>query len=516
MSTNMITKLPPGWAVTTIGVVVEEKVSQSGPAVSDSFTYVDISSIDNQTKRITDTKTILIADAPSRAKQVLATGDVLVSMTRPNLNAVALVPPDLNLAIGSTGFDVLRAKGAEPSWLYYTVQSNKFIHAMCELVQGALYPAVRPHDIRSYSLPLPPLNEQRRIVAKIEELFSELDAGVAALQRVRANLKRYRASVLQAAVTGKLTEAWRAKHRDVEPASELLRRILAERRRKWEQEQLAKFAAASKTPPKGWQSKYVEPTTPDTTGLPELPAGWCWASVEQLGDVQLGRQRSPQNRSDKYPTKYIRAANITENGLALDDILDMDFSPTEKETYRLHPGDLVLSEASGSPDQVGKPAVWNGEIEDCCFQNTVIRLRPYQLSTSYTLTVLRHFYFNKLFARTAAGVGINHLSAAKFSMMPFPLAPLAEQDEISRDADRRLSILTATDALIETNLKRAARLRQSILKRAFEGKLVPQDPSDEPADKLLERIQQQRAGTMNGTGKRTRRAKPVSESKQEK
>ena len=121
-------------------------------------------------------------------------------------------------------------------------------------------------------------NEQRRIVAKIEELFSELDAGVAALERVRANLKRYRASVLKAAVEGKLTEDWRAQNPDTEPASVLLERILTERRRKWEEAQLAKFAQDGKQPPKAWRDKYKEPPSPLNV-VPALPDNWTWAVV---------------------------------------------------------------------------------------------------------------------------------------------------------------------------------------------------------------------------------------------
>ena len=136
--------------------------------------------------------------------------------------------------------------------------------------------------LRRFPVPLAPLNEQRRIVAKMEELFSDLDAGVAALKRAKVNLKRYRAAVLKAAVEGKLTEEWRAEHSDTEPASKFLARILTERRQKWEADQLAKFAAAGKEPPKNWREKYVEPTPPDTNGLPELPEGWCWVTLGQL------------------------------------------------------------------------------------------------------------------------------------------------------------------------------------------------------------------------------------------
>ena len=197
----------------TLGEITEERVEQTGPNGKE-FTYVDIGSIELDTKRIVEPKVLPVSKAPSRAKQVLRRGDVLVSMTRPNRNAVALVPPELDGAIGSTGFHVLRAKNTEPGFLFYAVQTNDFIDALCEKVQGALYPAVRPRDVSSFKTFLPTSQtEQRRIVAEIEKQFTRLEAGVAALRRVQANLKRYRAAVLKAACEGKLvpTEAELAK-----------------------------------------------------------------------------------------------------------------------------------------------------------------------------------------------------------------------------------------------------------------------------------------------------------------
>jgi len=192
-------------ALTTLGAVTEDKVAQSGPAEKGDFVYIDIGSIDIERKKIVEPSTLPVAKAPSRAKQVLKAGDVLVSMTRPNRNAVAIVPNELDGAIGSTGFHVLRARDVEPGWLLHAVQTNDFVDAMCGLVQGALYPAVRPKDIRNYSITVPPLPEQRLLVAEIEKQFTRLDVGVAALRRVQASLKRYRAAVLKAACEGRLT-----------------------------------------------------------------------------------------------------------------------------------------------------------------------------------------------------------------------------------------------------------------------------------------------------------------------
>src|SRR5947207_1215392 len=194
------------------------------------------------------------------------------------------------------------------------------------------------------TLPCPPLDEQERIVAEIEKQFTRLDAGVASLKQVQTGLKRHRASVLKVACEGRLVpteaELAREENRSYETGEQLLHRILKQLRETW----------------KG-KGRYEEPAAPDFCELSSLPEGWIWVSAEQLGDVQLGRQRSPKNRSNKYPTKYLRAANITENGIDLNDVLEMEFKPEERSRYQLRPGDLILSEASGSPDQVGKPAV---------------------------------------------------------------------------------------------------------------------------------------------------------------
>ena len=329
-------------------------------------------------------------------------------------------------------------------------------------------------------VPIPPSAEQKRIVAKIEELFSELDKGIETLKTAKAQLAVYRKAMLKAACEGKLipteAELANAEGRSYETGEHLLQRILTERRKNWT-----------------GRGKYKDPALPDTANLPELPEGWVWSTIDQLGEVQLGRQRSPKNVSKNFPTKYIRAANITEQGLRLADVLEMEFTPEERERFMLREGDIVLSEASGSASQVGKPAIWQNELALCCFQNTVIRLRPFVVNSRFALTVLKHFYSNGIFAQIAGGVGINHLGAEKFSVIPFPLPPLSEQKRIVEEFDRCLSIGEKMESSVWENIQKSEVLRQSILKKAFAGELVPQDPSDEPASVLLERIRSERA-----------------------
>ncbi len=345
--------------------------------------------------------------------------------------------------------------------------------------------------ILDFDLPIAPLNEQRYIVAKIEELFSDLDAGVAALERTRANLKRYRAAVLKAAVEGKLTEEWRAKHPKTEPASKLLERILAGRRKKWEEDQLAKFAAADKTPPKSWREKYVEPAAPDTTMLPELPRGWCWASVEQLViRSEYGTSVKCDHGASGPPV--LRIPNIARGQI---DLGDMKQATVQLELTRedaLRKGDLLMCRTNGSISLIGKAALVQDDYEPLhTFASYLLRFR---FGERDTLPKWVHLFATSSHGRlfieknAASSAGQHNISLSLIHSMLLPVPPQAEQVEIAQDVERRLSIIEEAEAQVDANLKRAARLRQSILKRAFEGRLVPQDPNDEPADRLLERL----------------------------
>ena len=374
---------------------------------------------------------------------------------------------------------------------------------MNPLQRGTNYPAVRDEDVLGHSFPLPPLAEQHRIVAELEKQLTRLDASVAALRRARANLKRYRASVLKDACEGRLvpTEASlaRAEGREYEHAGQLLQRILQERRIQWELQEKRRGA-------------YKEPATPDTSALQELPVGWVWSTVEQLAKIQGGIQKQPKRTpiSNAYP--FLRVANVLRGSLYLDEIHQIELFPGELEKLRLVAGDLLVVEGNGSPSQIGRMATWSGEIEDCVHQNHIIRVR----TAPGILHSFVELYWNSpegshnVLSVASSTSGLYTLNVTKVGTMPIPLPPLAEQICIVAEVEHRLSVVQQAEAAVDANLRRAERLRQSVLKRAFEGKLVPQDPNDEPASVLLERIQMEREAALasesrHGTGRRGRR-----------
>ena len=355
--------------------------------------------------------------------------DVLISVTA-DVGMVAVVPQAFEEAFISQhvalcrpfpGFDVRFV-----AW-FLSVESGG-LRQFRALQRGATKLGLGLSDIAAVRIPLAPQNEQRRIVEKIEELFSDLDAGAAALDRARANLKRYRASILKAAVDGSLTAEWRAKHPKVEPASKLLERILKERRRNWEAAQLVKFAAVGKQPVTNWQAKYVEPTPPEKSDLPDLPKGWCWASVEQIGEVQGGIQKQPSRLPASNAFPYLRVANVHRNRLDLSEIHKIELFGKELERLRLQPGDMLIVEGNGSKTEIGRSAIWGGEIENCVHQNHIIRVRFFAGDSRYLNSYWNSPLGNGRVMELAASTsGLYTLSVAKVCSLPIPLPPFDDQ-----------------------------------------------------------------------------------------
>jgi type I restriction enzyme S subunit len=365
--------------------------------------------------------------------------------------------------------------------------------------------------LAAFPIPLPPANEQRRIVAAIEEQFTRLDAAVAGLRRVRANLKRYRAAVLKAACEGRLVpteaELARAEGREYEPADRLLARILEERRARWEADQIAKMRAAGKVPKgDGWKTKYEEPSGPNVAGFTQLPEGWSVASLEAVTSaarvICYGILMPKEHVENGVP--YVKVRDMKGDRLDVSSL--QRTSPEIAASYArasLQPGDVLLAIRGTYGRVVHVPA----ELDGGNITQDTARLAVSNLMDArYMMIYLRSDWAQRYFKRVARGVAVKGVNIADVRLTPVLLPPAREQQRIVVEVERRLSVVEKLEATVEANLRRAERTRQAILRRAFEGKLVPQDPNDEPAGVLLERIRAERAAqAVNGTGRRRKR-----------
>lgn len=381
-----------------------------------------------------------------------------------------------------------------PHFLAYQFQLLAQLGALASHFTGSTIKHLPGNRLAEVAVRFPAVAEQQRIVDALDAYLTKVDAAVTGLERVQANLKRYRASVLKAAVEGRLvpTEAELARQegRDYEPASVLLEHILVERRRRWEQAELAKMKAKGK-PPKDdmWKAKYKEPAQPDTEGLPELPEGWCWSSIGECFDVEVGA--TPSRAKPDYWGGEI--AWVSSGEVAFCRIKSTEETITQagldNSSTRINPPGSVMIGMIGEGRTRGQVAML--DISACNNQNCAA------IWVSKTDVVPEYIYYylmGQYEATRKRGSGNNQpaLNKTRVSAIPVPLPPVAEQARIVDRIEELVSIVEETSASMATGAVRASRLRQAILKWAFEGKLVDQDPNDEPAAELLARIRAER------------------------
>lgn len=434
--------------------------------------------------------------------------DIVVAKITPSMeNGKAALARGLanGIGAGTTEFHVLRPRaGLHPRYLLHFILQESFRRrARARMTGTAGQLRVPTAFFEEQRIPLAPCREQSRIVEAVDSLLSRLDAAIASLETAERKLTAYRASVLKAAVEGRLVpteaELARKEGRSYEPANVLLDRILKERRRRWEEAELARMKAAGRAPKDDkWKAKYREPDGPDVDSLPALPEGWCWAAVDQVGDVLLGRQRAPQYLTGKWSRPYLRVANVKDDRIDFSDLEEMDFDPEHFEKYRLQAGDILVSEGQ-SPHLVGQSAIYRGEVDGLCFQKTLHRFRPFPPgpTSDFAQAVFRaHVGLGVFKAVASITTNIAHLTLEKFKRSRFPLPPAAEQERIVEEVARQMSVADACERQIVANRARLQRLRQAVLAWAFGGNLVDQDPSDEPAKVLLARIRAERANAV--------------------
>ena len=401
---------------------------------------------------------------------VVQAGDVLLNITGASIGRVTTAPDDMAGARVNQHVCIIRPKvGLAPRFLaHFLASPNEQARVMTNQV-GVTRQALTKAMVVNWEVPVPPLAEQRRIVAEIEKQFTRLDAGIAALKRVQANLKRYRASVLKAACEGKLvpTEAELAKqggsgvpplsskqHKrhdapaNVETGEQLLAHIREERRRDWQ-----------------GRGKHTEPTNPETTNLPQIPTGWVWTTLDQLADIGTGT--TPSRGQAKYyggtipwvTSSAVNAPNIWAGseyvtGVALDEA-----------RLRLYPpGTLVIAlygegKTRGNVSELQIAATINQALAALVFKGITRKCQPF-------VKVFCQSNYEQL--RTGSGGAVQpNLNLGIIRRVKVPLPPLAEQTRIVVEVERRLSVADELREMVLVNLQRACRLRQAVLHGAF-------------------------------------------------
>jgi len=425
-------------------------------------------------------------------------GDVLFAKITPCMeNGKTVVAIDLHggVGAGSTEFHVLRPYRCTDNvfLMYYLLQESFRREARSRMTGTAGQLRVPKRFLEGHELRLPPLPEQHRIVEAIESYLTRLDDAVASLERAQKNLKRYQASVLKAAVEGRLVpteaELARKEGRAFEPADVLLERILKERRRRWEEAELARMKTKGKTPKNDkWKEKYKEPVAPDTSDLPDLPEGWCYVALPILvlptkAGMKTGPFGSLLQKSEH------RGSGVPIIGI--ENIEPMRFMPGSKihvtaeksaqlSGYDVLAGDLLISR-SGT---VGEVCVCPPSLGEARLSTNVMRIRFMETTPvpEFVATLLNGSPLVRgQISELCKGTTRDFLNQKILQALVLPFPPILEQRRILEEVGRLLSLGDATAGGAGEALGNSQRLRQSILKWAFEGKLVDQDPNDLPA-----------------------------------
>lgn len=421
-----MSELPKGWVTAKISDVTY-KCTQSKPEDEVAIKYIDIGSINRQTKKIEKPQSLLGKNAPSRARKIVNTNDVLVSLTRPNLNAVTLVDEIFDKQFASTGFEVLKSLGIESRYLFALVRTNHFVNEISGTVQGALYPAAKSSDVQGYQFPLAPLNEQVRIADKLDSILGKVNKAQSRLDKIPAIIKRFRQTVLAAATSGELTREWREDD------------------------------------------------------------GHQWRTV-QLKDVGKGFNYGSSAKSKpEGDVPVLRMGNLQGGKLDWSNLV-FTSDEAEIEKYLLETGDILFNRTN-SPELVGKTSIYRGE-QKAIYAGYLIRVKgSEQLNTEFL-----NIQLNSPHARDYCwqvktdGVSQSNINAKKLQAYEFDLPPMSEQLEIVRRVNELFSRADLFERQYLDAKKSFNKLTSSILAKAFRGELVMQDPNDEPASQLLERI----------------------------
>lgn len=471
--------LPASWCAVPLSDVVEFNpgIDREQFRDNDLVPFVPMPAVEAETGRV-DTSEQRPFGKVKTGFTAFSSGDVLFAKITPCMEngKMAIVPAlPSSAGFGSTEFHVLRPTDAVDARLvYYFVSSHSVRHEAERHMSGAVGQKRVPRRyLEAKSFPLPPINEQRRIVDRIDMLFAQLDKGEEALRAVQNQLTRYRQSILKAAVTGQLTADWRAEnaHR-LEHGRDLLARFLQTRRKAWDA-----------------RGKYKEPTEPDTADLPELPPSWVWASVDQIAVHLTSGSRDWKRYYGKGNGVFIMAQNVRPMRFDLTKKFPVDpplDSPDAKRSEARLDDILITIVGANTGDTCRFDR--RDQRHFVCQSVALLRLAEPEWARFVELHLNGKGAGRDQIERYIYGAGRPHLSFEHLRTLAVPILSGEERDEIVDRVSAIMARIELLERLCREQLARSSTLRQSVLKDAFAGRLAPQDPADEPAADLLARI----------------------------
>jgi len=393
----------------------------------------------------------------SSSAVLLPAGTILFSSRAPiGYAAIAANPIATN-----QGFkNLVLCEGVFNEYVFHYLKASKKLAE--SYGSGTTFREVSASRFRLIPFPLAPYNEQRRIVVRLEELFACLDAGVAGLRRVKAQLKRYRQAVLKYAFEGKLTEEWRKTHQhETEPATRLLERVRQEKKK---------------------ESKHKELPPIDMSSLPGLPENWTWARLGETVFLSNERYNPTLAENERFVgLEHIESGTGKLLGFGRS-------SETRSIKNRFRQGDLLYGRLRPYLNKV-----WVASFDGICSTDILVFQKNDHVCNGYLASCLLNQDYVEYARQHMSGVQHPRISYQVLSQYILTFPPFLEQQKIAEEIQRSFSITGEAEKTTEQSLRQAEVLRQSTSKVAFEGKLVPQDPNDEPAENLLERIKAERA-----------------------
>jgi type I restriction enzyme S subunit len=462
-------ELPSGWKRVPLSKLVSPDRPKIKPTNRPELPFIGMEHVESNTMTLLGT---VPAETMKSNAVHFQPGDVLYGRLRPYLNKV--YRPTFE-GLCSAEFIVMPENDEiYGKYLQYFLNSSQFVNFASHLKEGDR-PRVNFKMLSPYEVPVPAtIEDQKRIVAEIEKQFSRLDEAIAGLKCVKANLKRYKAAVLKAAVEGKLTEEWRKQNPDVEPASKLLERILDERRAKWEEAELAKMRAKGKEPKNDrWKEKYREPDQPEAASLGQVPQSWCFARLDNIAEIKGGITKDSKRKLDNIEVlPYLRVANVQRGFIDLSEVKEIEVPEEKVGDLLLEGGDILFNEG-GDRDKLGRGWVWEDQLPRCIHQNHVFRARLYldEVQPKFVSWYGNSFGQRYFMASGKQTTNLASINKTMLSALPMPLPPAEEQAAILTICDGLLSNLDVTEHSVATSLGRAVKLRQSALAKAFSGRL---------------------------------------------